>query len=118
MGAVWTWVFDVTLATSPQLIGEISLNGHVAQMKIMGDELHVVFHDSFLSWIKCLSGLYCERGNEVKVFDVSDPSNAVELGAYNLMEAPAADMISFEGGHVLVRQKKGFSVFQSVDSGQ
>ena len=111
-------IYDVTLATSPQLIGEISLTEHVAQMKIMGDELHVVFHDGFLSWIKCLSGLYCERGNEVKVFDVSDPSNAVELGAYNLMEAPAADMISFEGGRVLVRQKKGFRVYKAVDSGQ
>jgi hypothetical protein len=111
-------IYDVTNSRAPTLIGQLTPGGHVADMRVVGHRLHVALHEGFLSWVKCLAGLYCARGKDVQVFDISDPASPVELGSYDGEHHPAIDMAAHDGGHAVVRQKQGFVVYEAVSVGE
>ena len=106
-------LFDITNAKSPLLVGSIQLNDPVASMRPTGNKLHVALHEDLMSWLKCMVGVWCARGKEVHVFDITDRSQPVAVGSYDNTQTPAADMLS-KGPYVLERKRNGFVVLHAV----
>ena len=106
------YVYDITAAQAPVLLGSFLANAKVEAMRVNGEFLHVA-EIAGQGWQGCISGKYCPPGTQVEVYDISDPAAAALVDTYSEDQQPAVHMKTYRD-YALVRTDNGFTVYRAV----